>query len=120
MIVVTRIEEHEKHKASLLNKIELLKEVPGTPVMPGVYSDWALGSEIVREYLDEFYELIDPVMEGIAKSLGFLTPKYLIRDYRMSITKIWFNQYEEGGEHDWHNHPGCQFTNCYYLELPDV
>ena len=54
MIVVTRIEEHEKHKASLLNKIELLKEVPGTPVMPGVYSDWALGSEIVREYLEEF------------------------------------------------------------------
>ena len=120
MIVVTRIEEHEKHKASLLNKIELLKEVPGTPVMPGVYSDWALGSEIVREYLDEFYELIDPIMEDIAKSLGFLTPEYLIRDYRMSITKIWFNQYEEGGEHDWHNHPGCQFTNCYYLELPDV
>ena len=59
-------------------------------------------------------------MEDIAKSLGFLTPEYLIRDYRMSITKIWFNQYEEGGEHDWHNHPGCQFTNCYYLELPDV
>ena len=107
MIVVTRIEEHEKHKASLLSKIEVLKDIPGTTTMPGVYSDWDLGSEIVREYLDEFYELIDPVMENIAKSLGFLTPEYLIRDYRMSITKIWFNQYEEGGEHDWHNHPGC-------------
>ena len=49
MIIVNRIEEHEKHKDSLLAKLELLKEVPGTPVMPGVYSDWALGSEIVRE-----------------------------------------------------------------------
>ena len=120
MIIVNRLEEHEKHKASLLSKIELLKDVPGAPVMPGVYSDWDLSSEIVREYLDEFYELIDPVMESIAKSLGFLVPDYLIRDYRFGITKIWFNQYSEGGEHDWHNHPGCQFTNCYYLELPDV
>ena len=59
-------------------------------------------------------------MESVAQSLGFLAPKYLIRDYRFGITKIWFNQYSEGGEHDWHNHPGCQFTNCYYLELPDV
>ena len=130
MIIVNGIEEHEKHKASLLAKIDALKDTPGlpfwdiqgqeTPVMPGVYSDWALGSEIVREYIDEFYDLIDPVMESIAESLGFLVPKYLIRDNRYGITKIWFNQYSEGGEHDWHNHPGCQFTNCYYLELPDV
>ena len=121
MIIVNRIEEHEKHKASLLAKIDALKDTPGTTVMPGVYSDWGLAPDIEREYLyDEVYELIDPVMENIAKSLGFLAPKYLIRDYRMGITKIWFNQYSEGGEHDWHNHPGCQFTNCYYLELPDV
>ena len=120
MILVNRIEEHEKHKASLLSKIELLKDVSDTPLMPGVYSDWDLPADVAREYLDEFYDLLDPIMEGIAESLGFLTPEYLIRDYRMGITKIWFNQYEEGGEHDWHNHPGCQFTNCYYLELPDA
>ena len=120
MIIINRIEEHEKHKASLLAKIDALKDTSGTTVMPGVYSDWGLAPDIEREYLyDEVYDLIDPVMESIAESLGFLAPKYLIRDYRMSITKIWFNQYSEGGEHDWHNHPGCQFTNCYYLELPD-
>ena len=112
--------DHEKHKDSLLSKIDALKDVPGTPVMPGVYSDWDLPEEIEREYLDEFYGLIDPIMESVAQSAGFLTPEYLIRDYRMGITKIWFNQYSEGGEHDWHNHPGCQFTNCYYLELPNV
>ena len=71
MIVVTRIEEHEKHKASLLSKIEVLKDIPGTTTMPGVYSDWDLGSEIVREYLDEFYELIDPVMRTQQNLLAF-------------------------------------------------
>jgi len=112
MIIVNRIEEHEKHKASLLAKIDTIKAIPGTSVMPGVYSDWDLPEDIKREYLDEFYDLIDPVMESIAESLGFLAPKYLIRDYRMGITKIWFNQYSEGGEHDWHNHPGCQLLTA--------
>ena len=120
MIIINRIEEHEQHKASLLAKIDELRDTPGTTVMPGLYSDWDLPRDIVRPYLDEFYELLDPVMESIAESLGFLTPEYIIRDYRYGIINIWFNQYSEGGEHDWHNHPGCQFTNCYYLELPDA
>jgi hypothetical protein len=124
MIIVNRMVDHEKHKASLLSKIDALtkKELWGqTLSMPGVYTDWKLtNANVEREYLEEFFTLIDPVMESIAKSLGFLTPEYLIRDYRFSITSAWFNQYLEGGEHDWHNHPGCQFTNCYYLELPDV
>ena len=121
MIIVNRMPDHEKHKDSLLSKIDKLKDVPGsTIIMNGVCSDWSLPADIEREYLEEFYEMIDPVMESIAKSLGLLTPEYLIRDYRFGITNIWFNQYSEGGEHDWHNHPGCQFTNCYYLELPDV
>ena len=54
MIIVNELKEHEEHKASLLAKIEILKNIPGTTIMPGVWSDWDLGSEIVREYLDEF------------------------------------------------------------------
>ena len=117
MIIVNRIEEHEKHKASLLAKIESLK----VEIMPGVYSDWK-GDDTHKEertYLDEFYSLLDPVMEGVARAVGFITPPYVIRDYRYEVRTAWFNQYLEGGEHEWHNHRGCQFTNCYYLELPD-
>ena len=51
MIIVNRIEEHEKHKASLLAKIDALKDTPGTTIMPGVYSDWELAPDIEREYL---------------------------------------------------------------------
>ena len=96
MIIVNRVPDHEKNKFSLLSHIDTMKAASGTTVMPGVWSDWDLPADIEREYLDEFYDLIDPVMENIAKSLGFLTPEYLIRDYRMGITKIWFNQYSEG------------------------
>ena len=120
MIIVNRIEEHEKHKASLLSKIDVMKEKHDTLLQPGLHGDWLIKSEVKQEYLDEFFSLIDPVMESIAKSLGFLTPEYLIRDYRYGITGAWFQQYLECGEHSWHNHPGVHFTNCYYLELPDV
>ena len=132
MIIVTRMPSHEKHKASLLDKIDAMKTTPqtlddfaylgpDTHIPPAnVFTDWNLPKEDKREYLDEFWSMIDPIVEGVAESLGFLTPEYLIRDYRFSITAAWFNQYLEGGEHNWHNHPGCQFTNCYYLELPDV
>ena len=119
MVLVNRIEEHEKHKDSLLSKIDSIKETQPTHEFTNVFSDWSLPADIEREYLDEFFPLLDPILENVAKSLGFLEPKYLIRDYRYGITMAWFNQYLEGGEHDWHNHPGCHFTNCYYLELPD-
>jgi hypothetical protein len=73
-------------------------------LVPGLYSDWK-GDQTDnegREYLSEFYSLINPAMKGY------------------KIKTVWFNQYLEGAEHPWHKHLGCQFTNCYYLELPDV
>jgi len=36
------------------------------------------------------------------------------------IQNIWFQQYKEGDEHDWHNHPHTQFSNVYFLELPST
>ena len=35
------------------------------------------------------------------------------------IEKIWFQQYEEKSLHSYHNHPKANFTNVYFLELPD-
>ena len=36
----------------------------------------------------------------------------------VDIKEIWFQQYLQEGTHDWHTH-GCNFTNVYYLELPE-
>tara|TARA_R110002153_G_scaffold212511_1_gene365148 strand:+ start:399 stop:938 length:540 start_codon:yes stop_codon:yes gene_type:complete len=33
--------------------------------------------------------------------------------------KWWFAQYEDGGDHRWHIHPGALFGCVYQLELPD-
>ena len=130
LIFINSIEGHEEHKQSLLSKIDVLKEEHEL-LVKGVHTDWNLSYGLLlksqdidltikREYLDEFYSLIDPAMESMAKSLGLLSGEYQ-SDYRWGVTNAWFNQYsEEGAEHGWHNHPGFHFTNCYYLELPDA
>ena len=125
-IIVTRMPEHEKHKSTLLSLINTMKyTIPKTKVRgdkkndvsKGTYTDYFLPTKVEREYLDYFYPLTDTVMHTIAESLGFSSEE---SPYNWEINTGWFQQYTDGGSHDWHNHPGCQFTNCYYLELPDV
>ena len=35
------------------------------------------------------------------------------------IENGWFQQYQEKSSHYYHTHPGVNFTNVYFLELPD-
>ena len=36
------------------------------------------------------------------------------------ITNAWFQQYEKNSYHEYHNHTQTNFTNVYFLELPDT
>lgn len=119
---------HNKHKKILLKQIHSYKQknktgwnysdgdwsLPSTE--SNLTSDWAQPVEGTdRQYLNYFYnEIVPSVMDNIAfNHLGFI-------DYDWEITNSWFQEYTKGAEHGWHNHSGCQFTNCYYVELPDT
>ena len=124
-IIITRMPEHEKHKPTLLALINTMKytnpktKVRGdkkNDVSKGTYTDYFLPTKVEREYLDYFYPLTDPIMHSIAESLGFSSEE---SPYNWQIDTSWFQQYTEGGFHAWHNHPGGQFANSYFLELPD-
>jgi hypothetical protein len=124
-IIVTRMPEHEKHKSTLLSLINTMKyTIPKTKVRgdkkndvsKGTYTDYFLPTKVEREYLDYFYPLTDTVMHTIAESLGFHP---VDSPYNWEINTSWFQQYTEGGFHSWHNHPGGQFANSYFLELPE-
>ena len=117
--------EHEKHKETLLTLINRLKYTnPKTQarndkrndISKGTYTDYFLPTKVEREYLDYFYPLTEPVMMSVAKYLGFDPEK---NPFNWEINTGWFQQYTDGGTHDWHNHPGGQFANTYFLELPD-
>jgi hypothetical protein len=36
------------------------------------------------------------------------------------ITNAWFQQYKKNSYHEYHNHTQTNFTNVYFLELPDT
>ena len=36
-----------------------------------------------------------------------------------NITNGWYQQYRKGAYHQYHNHVRANFTNIFYLELPD-
>jgi len=116
-IIVNTIKEHKKHKSILLNYIKDFTETFDTEILTDeerMDSDWKLSTETKREYLDYFYsDVIRPTMVDIGKQLGFGI------NFDWSIRNGWFQQYGLNKEHKWHNHPDGQFTNCYYLELPD-
>ena len=38
---------------------------------------------------------------------------------RWSIQNAWYQGYDKGGRHDWHTHPEANYTNVYYLSLPN-
>jgi hypothetical protein len=114
-IFVYTIENHLEHKDILLNAINLFIESQDTELdehstgtNTTIQSDWNLTR---GDYLQYFYKHIVPqqIIE-ITKSLHL---------ENWSIDNGWFQQYTELSEHTWHTHPNTQFTNVYYLELPD-
>ena len=112
-IIINKIKEHKKHKSILLDYIKKVKSKHNTRHQ-NINSDWNLSSDLERKYLDYFYsDVIKSVMVKVGNKLGFGT------EFDWQISNTWFQQYKKNETHEWHNHPNAQFTNCYYLELPE-
>ncbi len=110
-ILVTKFKQHTELKNQLL---ESIKFGPGLSLNTDVDSisktDWNLDSSVVRPYLEIFTpSLVDHLKEAYLpfNSTGF------------QIHNFWFQQYKENSTHDWHVHQAAQYTNIYYLELPN-
>ena len=130
MILVNRVANHRVHQKILLRELEGLKETEDTRLphnltgndastqsIDTVHSDFHLPKDMPRLYLDYFYsDVIADTMTAIGTSLGL----NIQVDFDWDIHNTWFQQYYEHGEHYWHSHPLCNFTNVYFLELPDT
>ena len=73
-------------------------------------TDWNLPKEQERKYLDEFYKMVIPYMNDMAKKLKCKT---------WNIDNGWFQVYDDTNTHQWHVHEKSNYTNVYYLHLPD-
>jgi uncharacterized protein YjlB len=73
-------------------------------------SDWHLNSGLPRPYFDIVDNEIHKCLNEIKKE-----EKY----NKTSITNFWFQQYNQGDYHGWHNHADCVYSSVYYVELPN-
>jgi len=108
---VTDVTEYKEFNKKLLSMIDEMPDMnryeEGEIINK---SDWALPKDYHRPYLEYFYEIISPYMN---KMCDFLNCKYV------QIHNGWYQQYIKDDKHNWHNHPNCQFTNIYFIELPE-
>ena len=109
--IVNKIKEHKQNKDKLLKFIDDMPESEIVSNRENVgKSDWYLPKDAERKYLELFYDIVRPYME-------------IMRDEmycdRWQINNGWFQQYTGDNEHKWHNHPGTNFSNVYFLEMPE-
>ena len=112
MIFLHKIKDHNKHKNKLLNLINKVPKDNKSDFGPdSIYkSDFYSGKEKRFEYLDYFFKIIDPIMLQVCDKL--FSTNYVIHN-------AWFQQYKNNNFHKWHTHTKTQFSNIYFLELPD-
>lgn len=108
-LFIQDVPNHQTHKKILL---DLIKQLPNNPYENISKTDWNLPKKLKRKYLDYFYP-------NISKSLmDNLQVYYKSKSWR--ITNAWFQQYKKNSYHEYHNHTQTNFTNVYFLELPDT
>ncbi len=107
-IIINNIDEHNQYKNELL---KLIDEMPNNPYENVTKSDWDLPKTWERKYLDLFYK------EVIRTSMEKLQNYFKASDWY--ISNAWFQQYGKDSYHQWHNHTDANWTNVYFLELPD-
>ena len=114
MIMINKIKNHTKVKKQLLSYIEEVKcdslDLPNEKInRTDYYTERDLNSPSSK-YWHLMLEHIRPTYNNIAKKLC---------SKEWTIHNSWFQQYENKDKHSWHVHPTCQFSNVYYLELPN-
>ena len=110
--VVSKFKYHEEIKDNLLSLIdkadykspkEEISEVNITK------TDWFDATNPNREWLKY---LVNPLAEQLKEM-------YMELNFDgFAIKESWFQQYLQDSEHGWHTH-SSNFTNVYYLELPE-
>ena len=114
MIFLNSFLDHSKCKQELLDSINNMPIDPSTIKTSGKdkisRTDFFLPKEVERPYLKFFNEIINPITEEMCKRLN---------SSYYEILYTWFQQYNHGDVHNWHNHTGSQFANVFFVELED-
>ena len=108
--IVGDIKEHKENKIKLIRCIDAMPQSYVTNTKEKIKTDWNIPKEYQRDYLGIFHAMIKPYVEEMAEKLK--CPHW-------EVSNCWYQVYDKGGKHDWHTHPHANYTNVYYLSLPN-
>ena len=111
-IFVNKIADHNKHKAVLLNYFSQGFNKLNDKRNNITNTDWSNNNDFKRKWIHYFK---DNVLNQVQNNL--LDDRLAVN---LILHNIWFQQYEQDDVHEWHTHAGSQYTNIYYVELPDT
>ena len=112
--VIGKFEDHLKLKNQILNEINNQKEfdrlVETEDAVDITRCDWNTSRwDYNRSWLQVVKPALFTYLQQVTDLLGYAEFK---------LREIWFQQYEQNSLHGWHVH-GSNWTNVYFLELPD-
>lgn len=105
MSIIT-IDNHDEIKPYLMKHISY---APSQKINSVDRTDWSLADEPNRGWITGIIPTLMPMLESYAREQE-------LQD--VHLNKIWFQQYEKGGEHGWHNH-WDNYSGVYFLDKPD-
>jgi hypothetical protein len=111
-ITINSFSKHANIKEELLEKISLAKNNSPKDDVAEVNisrADWFDAQNMKRDWVSFFLNNLSDDLSKNYLEIGFDS---------LRINEIWFQQYYSGSEHGWHSH-SANFTNVYYLELPE-
>ena len=105
-----KMHNHHLIKNSLLAAFENTPNQPIKDFSQKISStDW-MYANMHRPWLDIFYSNLESYMIEMRDALQ--CKNYMIQ-------KAWFQSYSTGDFHNWHTHPDTNWTNIYYLNMPN-
>lgn len=109
--IITKIKNYKLLNKKILN---LINQFPINNISleeESIFNtDWNLSKDINRPYLKIFYKHIESYLKE------FTTIMFA---KRLHVINCWFQQYKKNNFHDWHSHEDANFTNVYYVQLPE-
>jgi len=109
------IKPFSKHKEMKSDELELIYSSKNDSPFDKISevnisrADWFNSNDMSRQWVKKFFKYFTEDILELYSEIGF-------DGFR--VNEIWFQQYYKESEHGWHSHSG-NFTNVYYLELPD-
>ena len=103
------IKEHLKIKKILLDYIKTIKPNHSGSFDGNIYNTDFNNEATEKPYSKKIIDILTPYLNSITKEL---------KAKELHITNFWFQQYNKGSYHAWHRHIKCNWTNVYYVEMP--